>query len=211
MQITSSRKPALLRRLVAFAFAVLMAAGLFAVPAFASPQLYCSKIITGSSTYTVTLPTDCGGGSLLSGGYHNIRLDIYAACDSVVYNSRGLYLQINGDTGAHYDWEYNGPPPIGGGGSSNQTAMDVGDMPCQTTSDAPHGGSAFSLFIPGAENTYFNKLVLTTVAGQGTWTFNEIWAGSWHKTTNEAISQLTFTVEGGSNYVAGTQFDLFIE
>lgn len=190
--------------------------GVMAAPAFASPQLFCTYTVSGGSTTSVNLPSDCGGGSILSGGYHTIRMNIFGKCSSNARTKDAVTVQFNGDTGNNYQWQWFSPS--GHGNGTSQQYGILGNLPCSTSTGSPLNNTVtaagISVLMPGASSTVFKKQVegitsidLNNVDNLTT----ELWSSGWDNATVAAITSLKLELQNGSPFVSGTMFDLLIE
>lgn len=199
--------------------AVLMAIGIFAVPAapaFAintTQNEICYVTASGSqSTYSLDA-TYCAGGAWLAAGYLNLQLVIYGRCDSVVYDSEVVSLTFNGDSGAHYD-----NANLKNGGyyySNNQASLPVGEIPCQTAGGPAHLAGAITVDIPVAASNAFNKVTSSTntinrSSNQSLWGSDlQFFSGAWHPSTAAGIYRIDIALDHAANWLQWGHFELF--
>jgi hypothetical protein len=152
--------------------------------------------------------------SSISSGYKQLVVYATAACSAAGSNDQ-LYLQVNGDSAAHYGYEYllaNGGSTFAGDGGASMVALPkLGDLGCANVSN--NGGTSYMVTLPDYAGTTFAKNAITTAnvpvgSSFGTnYLSIENWSWWWNSTA--AINQLTFGVVGGSNFVTGSRFTLY--
>jgi hypothetical protein len=168
-----------------------------------------SKQVLGSAAASVTI-------SSIPGTFNNLRLTISGACSASASNAN-ILMQFNSDTGADYAaqtvYGVQALTPAAGGfatgtiGGGQSTSLFVGPLDCAS---APSNASGvITIEIPNYSGTTFSKKVLANSID----TFNstnmaiEVTGGWW--TSTSAITAMSFTVSGGSNFVTGSTFVLY--
>ena len=150
--------------------------------------------------------------SSIPSGYSAIRVVSIARC-SAAANNDTIYVQLNGDTAANYDYEAMGFTNNSvGAGQLTATAKPVfGPLACAS---APTGAAgSTTLEIPGYTSGFLKNLIETTssVVGptfsSGFFLTGQQSAVVWNSTA--AITQLLFGITGGSNFAANSAFEIY--
>jgi hypothetical protein len=146
--------------------------------------------------------------------YRNLRLVISGRC-SASQTDDGVYLQFNSDTGANYSRQYlvASVASLSAGQSvSSSSGLAIGDVSCGTALANAAGSSIMD--IPNYSGTTFLKTAVGTSGGVSAtggaggirvFTFS----GFWNSTA--AINSILVQLSGGSNFVAGSVFDLYAQ
>lgn len=200
-------------RLIAPIVAAMVALGVLAAPAFAlTPTLFCSVTAAGT-VGTYNLPTDCGGGTLLAGGYHSIYVTGALRCDSTTFKETSLILRFQGDSGMDYDYSYNSA--ISGiANAHNQTSILIADVSCNVSgTNRANGTGSFAFTVPMADSTVYDKNVFGQAAFEvdtsPAWSSIAQYGGSWHRASPGAITRLDLSTSPAANLLG--RIDVYVE
>ena len=150
----------------------------------------------------------------IPGTYHQLVFYIVARCSGATADDH-LSIQANADTGANYGYQYNvavaTTVSAGSQGASGVATPLTGDLSCAST--WANGASTFEVTIPQYSDTTFTKqasIISQSVIGTGFGTAAFV-VGNWYWLWNNtaAITQITFKVAGGSNFITGSHFTLY--
>lgn len=163
-----------------------------------------ARTVLGSPAATVTFSS--------LGSYSHLQLVVDGRCDGAIAGDL-VYLQVNGDTGINYAYQY-------AGGSGLAPATNAAAATAQgyigTTTCASSLTNA-----PGVINFTLEDYGGTTFLKEGTGTASEIITNSfsgtptfvgtffWIWNSTSAITSLTVGMAGGSNWVTGSTFTLY--
>jgi hypothetical protein len=124
----------------------------------------------------------------------------------------GLNLIVNGDTGAHYDWQR-----LTGNGGTASATQQPGLSFASVSRFVPQAGAAagaaaaFTTDIPCYARTQFTKMLLTydtaIVVGAGAESVVDIFGVHWGSTA--AINSLVFSLSSGANFAVGSVITLW--
>lgn len=156
-----------------------------------------TQTVTGAATVTFTVPS----------GYTNLVLKYTGRCTAVI-TSDGIYMQLNGDTGADYVWQQNTSTSssVTGNGSGGTPGVQgyVGSVSC-ASAGANIGGSG-DIEI----NNYLNALVkmargrdtmINGVFASNNFYFQQ-WGYGWSGTS--AITSIVLGMQTSANTFTGT-------
>ncbi len=148
--------------------------------------------------------------SSISGSYKTLKIFVQGACSAATTND-AINMQANGDTGSNYDRQATYSVATGSA-SGLQTLAGAGvafSVPC-TTAPADEPGT-YEITIPNYSSAVFRKMANVV----GGWYQTTLAAGLsqqsdvWHWRNTSAITQLVFSIAGGSNFITGTRFTLY--
>lgn len=158
---------------------------------------------TPSGTGTVSFTS-------ISGSYSHLKI-VGGGASTVVANNTSLALQLNGDSGANYEWQRHYAAGTGGGNASESltpTSIEIGAV-TGSTGIASDAGS-FEVLIPNYAGSTFKKnlishsLLRTATSSGGVLLFN--YDGWWNNTA--AITRVDIFV-GSGNWVSGSKISLY--
>lgn len=172
----------------------------WATPSSAAGLVKIATQTLGATTASVTF-------SSIPQTYSGLRM-VYVARTDGTGSQRVLYLQFNGDSGAHYN-----SAGIYGNGSTPTNVGDFGvsvmDVGLISAASAPAGCAGVGeIIIPAyAATTYYKSVSATTTAQPSSGSqFSGTFGGTW--TSTAAITSVTLTSSGGS-LLAGSTFTLY--
>jgi hypothetical protein len=161
--------------------------------------------MAAGSTYTPIATTTLGSAqatvtfSSISASYTDLVL--IAAQGNNQNTDYDIYIRFNGDSGSNY----SRTQLVGNGStasssrSSNNTEIRLGPSIDNTPT------SLFTLNVMNYSNTTTNKTALIRSGQASGYTVAEV--GLWRNTA--AITSISFTLQGGYSYVAGSTFTLY--
>ena len=169
-----------------------------------------SQVLTGNAA-TVTF-------SSIPSTFTHLQVRAYGRTDRPTYNVGSYSMTINGDTGNNYSRHYlrsaPGSPSTGveSGGSGTVGYIDLGQFAGSTATSGIFGVGITDILDYTNTNKYKTVRhiggVDTNGAASGVAGFLQMSSGAWLNTN--AITSLTFyPIEGASNFVSGTRFDLY--
>ena len=162
--------------------------------------------VLASATATVTF-------SAVPDTYSNLLVTISGASSDSAAND-AVYMQVNGDSAAHYYTSYF-YASSGTGNASNgaQAQSAVSTLPGATAEPSHAAGQCRVEIINYAGATF-----LKTATGDCAWLqaagaiggpFRQIFSWFWDPATQAAITELVFGLTSGSNFVVGSTFTLY--
>ena len=162
--------------------------------------------VLASATATVTF-------SAVPDTYSNLLVTISGASSYSAAND-AVYMQVNGDSAAHYYTSYF-YASSGTGNASNgaQAQSAVSTLPGATAEPSHAAGQCRVEIINYAGATF-----LKTATGDCAWLqaagaiggpFRQIFSWFWDPATQAAITELVFGLTSGSNFVVGSTFTLY--
>jgi hypothetical protein len=166
-----------------------------------------SEQILASPASTVSFPS-------IPSTYRNLRLVVTARC-SASQTDDGIYLQFNGDTTGNYSRQYSqvaGTTYSAGQTLNSSIGFVLGDIACATSLSNAPGVSIID--IPDYSGTVFLKTGVSTSGGVtsgGSSSNLRVFTSTalWNNTA--AVSSMVVGVYGGSNFVTGSVFDLYVQ
>ena len=169
-----------------------------------------STTLSGTAT-TITF-------SSIPSTFTHLQVRAYGRTDRPTYNVGSYSMTINGDTGSNYSRHYMRSVPaspgtsVDAGGGASVSFIDLGQFAGSTATSGIFGAGITDIL--DYTNTNKNKTVKhiggvdTNGAASGVAGFVQMSSGAWLNTS--AITSLTFyPIEGASNFVTGTRFDLY--
>ena len=174
-----------------------------------------------SSIATVTVGS--GGASTITFSsilqtFTHLQVRAYGRTDRPTYNVGSYSMTINADAGNSYSRHYLRSAPsspsssVESGGGASVTYIDLGQFAGSTATSGIFGAGITDILDYTNTNKYKTVRhiggVDTNGAASGIAGFIQISSGAWLNTN--AITSLTFyPIEGASNFVSGTRFDLY--
>jgi hypothetical protein len=168
----------------------------FAVGSVVTPYFVPKNKIAGADvetdapTVTVSIPS----------GYRDIKITALVRTDEVAVSS-GLAVQVNSDaTAANYDNQ-----PVSGAGSSVDATQDLNSqilykVPGASETAGVYGGGVTTVHEYTKTDRHKNLVSMAGLAGE------RVELSSMGYSSTDALSSLTFSVDGGANIVAGSLF-----
>jgi hypothetical protein len=169
-----------------------------------------STTLSGTAT-TVTF-------SSIPSTFTHLQVRAYGRTDRPTYNVGSYSMTINGDTGNSYSRHYMRSVPaspgtsVDGSGGASVTYIDLGQFAGSTATSGIFGVGITDILDYTNTNKYKTVRhiggVDTNGAASGVAGFVQISSGT--RLNTDAITSLTFyPIEGASNFVSGTRFDLY--
>lgn len=175
------------------------------------------------SSLTLASPAATWTVSSIPGTYKNLLLVVNARCTEAAVQSDDLTMTVNGDSGAHYSYvtafatNITGSTTTGAlGAVGDSTASAGASWPVMRINAASAGAAANAgggfAFIPNYAAATFGKM-FTSFSGAGNGSSAMVDArwrmGWWTPAAQAAITSLTLTAPAGSNFTAGSFFQLY--
>lgn len=177
---------------------------------------------TSLATSTLASPAATLTASSIPSTSKHLLLILNARITEATVQADDVAMTLNGDTGAHYSYltlfatNVTGSTTTGAlGAVSDNTASAVANWPAFRVNAASAGAAVNAgggmLLIPNYAGATFGKM-FWSISGAGNGSSAMVdgrWrVGWWTPTSQAAISSLTLTAPGGSNFTAGSMFQL---
>jgi hypothetical protein len=189
--------------------------GVHGLPASAWNGNACSAInettLANSTTNVVTW-------SGIPATYQHLLVMVQARLTETTALTDDITLTFNGDTGAHYSSLTMSATNISGSlvGPAATTAYAVAGIPAFRVAASQGGapanaGGGFAL-VPNYAQSAFNKAAYSVSgAGNGTSSMvdGRVRFGFWNPASQAAVTAVSLTAPGGSNFLIGSQFCLY--
>jgi hypothetical protein len=175
------------------------------------------------SAVTLASPATTWTVGSIPGTYKNLMLVVNARCTEATAQADDIAMTLNGDSGAHYSYvtsfctNITGATTTGAlGAVSDFTASAGASWPVLRINAASAGAAVNAgggiAWIPNYAAAAFGKMFMSlSGAGNGSSAMVDArWRmGWWTPVAQAAITSLTLTAPGGSNFVAGSSFALY--
>jgi hypothetical protein len=169
-----------------------------------------STTLSGNAT-TVTF-------SSIPQTFTHLQVRAFGRTDRPTYNVGSYSMTVNGDTGSNYSRHYLRSAPaspstgVESGGGASVTYIDLGQFAGSTATSGIFGAGITDILDYTNTNKYKTVRhiggVDTNGAASSIAGFVQFASGAWLNTNT--ITSLTFyPIEGASNFVSGTRFDLY--
>jgi hypothetical protein len=150
--------------------------------------------------------------------FTHLQIRAFGRTDRPTYNVGSYSMTINGDTGNNYSRHYMRSVPaspgtsVDAGGGASVSFIDLGQFAGSTATSGILGCGITDIldYTNTNKNTTVRHIggVETNGAASGVAGFVQMSSGAWFNTN--AVTSLSFyPIEGASNFVAGTRFDLY--
>ena len=177
-------------------------------------SLFSSTLASAAATFSI---------SSIPGTYKNLLLVINARVTESTVQADDVAMTVNGDTGAHYSYltlfatNITGATTTGAlGAVSDNTSSAAANWPVMRVNAASAGAAVNAggglAFIPNYAAATFGKM-FWSISGAGNGSTAMVdgrWRlGWWTPATQAAITSITLTAPGSSNFTAGSFVELY--
>lgn len=160
-----------------------------------------SQQVLSTTASTVTF-------SSIPGTYSNLRIEVMGRVSGVTTSD--IYMQVNGDTAAHYSRQYNfsNGTSVSGAGQTAATQVAMMSMP-GTGATSANSPVIASIRLNNYALTTYNKTAVS-LTGSNITSLN-VTSIFWEWASTASITSVTFGPIAGGTFTAGTVFTLYGE
>jgi hypothetical protein len=157
---------------------------------------------TPSGTNTITFST-------IPSTYKHLQIHAHSCTGRVNNTTDGAYVRYNSDSGSNYQYSYTNASVATHSGGSQGSPAGYNYLFFHGTQQNNDGFGATILTILNYASTSVYKTGVWNGGSTNDGSYGEIAMGGGVWRSTSAINSITIYTETGSNYIAGTRFDLY--